>query len=60
VKKTQNDYRSDTHSLASQVYGLLQAAAAGLAHFYIKVLYTVKLKIVKSNYNVLSYTCAYI
>jgi len=42
---------------ASAAYGLLQAAAAELVHCYIGVLYAVIPKIVKSNDNVLSYTC---
>ena len=37
------------------IYG--QAAAAVLVDLYIGVLYVVMLKIVKSNDNVLSYTC---
>jgi len=41
---------------AGRAYG--QAAAAGLVHFYIGVLYAVMPKIVKSNDNVLSYACA--
>ena len=35
----------------------VQAAAAGLVHFYIVVLHALMPKIVKLNDNVLSYTC---